>query len=141
MRRTDDPTVTDDNLLLRRVLDKPVEWFVEEGDSIRVSSAAFRDSLNELSVNVATETTTAEVLEGREFDGLVEFPARIPRENNHIISKTLEPDDPPEPSHRVVCPHAGLSKSQIKKTAKAMALAAVWVVLPKSERDYTAQSS
>lgn len=136
MPRIDDPDIPNDALLLRRVLDKPAEWYYKTDDGeLKVSSAAFRDSLNEVSVNVAVETTVENVLDGREEDGLVCITAGVPRERNHIISKTTESDDPDDPSHRVICPNNGVSSGQIRKAAKAMSMAATWLVFPSSERD------
>jgi len=135
LERTDDLDLSDDESLLRRVLDKPAEWFtIDDQGNVQVSSAAFKDGARELSVNVESQTTQEDVLAGHESDGLVSFLARTPRELGHIISKTLRDDDPPEPSHRVVCPLIDVGKKQYVRDAKAIADAAAWIVLPGSAR-------
>lgn len=135
MPRFDDADLAGDALLLRRVLDKPVEWFRVVDGVLQVSSAAFRDSLDELSVNVEAETTHEAVLENRPDDGLVSIITQLPRDLDHIVAKTLEADDPEDPSHRVICPNAHLSGNQVKKAAKTMSRAAVWITAPGSQRE------
>ena len=138
MPRSDDPNLANDAVLLRRVLDKPAEWFTHVDGVLRVSSAAFRDSINEVSVNVASETTIEDVLKGNEDNGVVSITTGVPRELKHIVSKTLDPGDPEDPSHRVICPLPEVTSSQIRKMAKSMAIAASWMMLPQSEREATA---
>lgn len=133
--RTDDLTISDQDLLLRRILDQPAIWFkIAEDGSIRPSSAAFKDSYtNEVSVHVQSLTTEEAVLaQGKPGDGLVSIPARVPRSLNHIVAATVEADDPEDPSHRVICAPAELGKGARTRAARVMASEAVWIVFPES---------
>jgi len=133
--RVDDTSVGDQELLWRRILDRPMEWWTEREDgSIRPSSAAFKDSANEVSVNVASQTTQSAILKDYEPNGLVSIPASLPRSLDHIVAATNEPDDPDDPSHRVICPSEHLGRKGRMKAAKAMAMQASWLVLPQSRR-------
>jgi hypothetical protein len=134
MPRTDDLEIADNDLLLRRILDKPEWYYIEDGEP-KVSSAAFRDRNNEVSVNVAALTTHEQALQGRPLDGLASIQASTPRGLQHIISRTLEDDDPDDPSHRVICPPSGISKGKIKEAARLMAKGTTWILKPTSIRD------
>ena len=70
----------------------------------------------------------------RPDDGLVNLKAGVPRSEDHIISKTLEPGDPDHLSHRVICPPDGLGKKGRIRSARIMAKAAVWEIYPISAR-------
>lgn len=134
-QRIDDSDLGDDEVLWRRILDQPMLWFTKTDDGTLVaSSAAFKDALNEVSVNVASQTTLADVLNDNDHHGVVSLEVKIPRELGQIVAKTLELDDPTDPSHRVICPPEGRSRKHRLRDAKAMALAARWEVFPASER-------
>jgi hypothetical protein len=91
-------------------------------------------------VNVASEITQDAVLADNDLDGLVTLRAAIPRKQKHIFSKTLRSDDPPDSSHRVVCPPVEIAKKQYIRDAKEFANEASLVVYPKSTRESAASS-
>lgn len=129
--RTDDTTVADDELLLRRICDVP-QWISEKNGSLRPSSAAFIDNhTNEVSVNVASLTTHAQTLNGYPDFGLVSIAAGVPRSLNHIVAATPEVQDP---AHRVICSASKLTKGNRKAAARIMAEQAVWLLFPESHR-------
>ena len=133
-QRSDDHNLTDEALLLRRIWDKPDIWFTnnEEGEP-KLSSVAFLDGrTNEVSVNVAAETTEEKVLEGYPDFGLVSVEAGVPRSADHIVAITPEVDDS---SHRVICPPPNSTKGQRKTAARIMAGAARWLLYPKLHRN------
>lgn len=133
--REDDTNLKDDDILWRRILDYPNQWFTFKDGVLRASSAAFKDGYdNETSVNVASMTTVEQVLKGRDQDGLVSVPVGLPRSLKHIVAKTLDPGDPTEPSHRVICPPPGLVGKRRGAAARTIARAAAWIVLPRSQR-------
>src|SRR6266498_1082355 len=63
--------------------------------------------------------------------GLVEIDAGLPRSLGHsVIYKPL----PEDPSHAVIVPPQSHSRSRRQRDAEEMALAAHWLVYPRSER-------
>lgn len=133
--RIDDVSLGDDELLWRRIIDRPNEWFTIADDGTLVaSSAAFKDSTNEVSVNVASQTTVKDVLGSYEDQGLVSITVELPRSLGHIVAKTLEPDDPDDPSHRVICPPSAIKNKQRMRDARLMARSSIWIIYPKSLR-------
>jgi len=132
--RTDDVSLSDDDVLLRRILDQPSLWFTHVEGNLVASSAAFKDSLNEVSVNVAFETSVETVMNGRTTDGLVSVTVGIPRSLDHIVAKTSDPGDPEDSSHRVICPPLGLPTKRRMAAARRMARASKWIIFPLSER-------
>lgn len=133
--RTDDEDLGNDEILLRRVLDRPNEWFTQADDgTVITSSAAFKDSTLEVSVNVASQTNQTKILGEFSNDGLVSLLAGVPRSLDHIVSKTLEPNDPDDPSHRVICPPPERGKKHRLRDAKTMAISSTFLILPKSVR-------
>lgn len=132
--RSDDLSTADEALLLRRIWDKPDVWFTrnEEGQP-RLSSVAFLDGrTDEVSVNVAADTTEKQVLNGYPDFGLVSIEAGIPRSVDHIVALTPEVNDP---SHRVICPQPNSTKGQRKTAARVMAKYAKWLYYPASHRN------
>jgi hypothetical protein len=128
--RVDDPTINDDDLLWRRIVNKP-EWVSHNSDgSWRVSSAAFIDRhTGEVSVHLARLTTQEKVLASRPDEGMVEIVAGLPRSLGLIVAYDPTDDDQ---SHSLICSPMGGS---IKKSdARKLADAAGWLVLPKKIR-------
>jgi hypothetical protein len=128
--RVDDPTINDDDLLWRRIVNKP-EWISQNSDgSWRVSSAAFIDRYTgEISVHLARLTTQEKVLASRPDDGMVEIVAGLPRSLNLIVVYDPTEDDQ---SHSLICPPVG---GNIKKNAaRKLADDARWLVKPKDIR-------
>ncbi|HWQ36014.1 MAG TPA: hypothetical protein VNQ79_24440 [Blastocatellia bacterium] len=138
--RIDDPSISDDDLLWRRIVNNPIWWKRDEqGNPVLntqgspcLSSAAFLDGYTgEVSVHLARLTSQEKVLLRKPDNGLVEITAAIPRSVNHIV--TLDPTEEDE-SHSLICPPESLSKSVRKASAKKMSEAARWLVLPESLR-------
>jgi hypothetical protein len=129
--RVDDPTINDDDLLWRRIVNKP-EWVSRNSDgSWRVSSAAFIDRYTgEVSVHLARLTTQEKVLASRPDDGIVEIFAGLPRSLGLIL--VYDPTDNDQ-SHSLICSRIGGS---IKKSdARKLADAARWLVKPRDLRE------
>jgi hypothetical protein len=126
MPRTDDPAISDSDILWRRIWP---QWLVSsEVGGFRPSSAAFLDGhTNEVSVNIARMTTQEKVLKNLPEQSLAAISAGVPRslEHKHIVASDPLPDDP---SHAVICPPE-IPSRQRKTAARKMAEAACWVVL------------
>lgn len=126
--REDAKTISDDDLLWRRIVNKP-EWV--NPNTGRVSSAAFIDRYTgEVSVHLARLTTQEKALAGRPDDGLVKLVAGLPRSLDLIVAYDPKEDDP---SPSLICSPtgSGISKSKARKLAEA---AQEWLVKPKDLR-------
>lgn len=111
----DDPTVSNDERLWRRVGPSQIITNPETGES-RPSSAVFR-STNEISVARASLTTPAATLENYPKHSLVEFEARVARLAGCIVVCDPLPDDR---AHALVYgsgANGRLTKTQAKKIA------------------------
>ena len=130
--RTDDLTLADEKVVLRRIWNTP-EWVPENQDGpLRPSSVAFLDArTNEVSVNAAEETTIGNVLSGYPDFGLVSLTVGIPRQEKHIVAKTPEI---PDESHRVICPPVDSSRGSRKSAARIMAEESKWVIYTAKHR-------
>lgn len=130
--RTDNPTITisNDDLLWRRIVNQP-EWVNRNSDgSWRVSSAAFIDRhTGQVSAHLARLTTQEKALAGRPDEGMIELIAGLPRSLGLIVAYDPKDEDP---SHSLIYPPAGgaVSKSKARKLADA----ARWLVKPKDIR-------
>ena len=125
--RVDDGSIGDDEILWRRLIPA---WIVRnpDGTFLRASSAAFDDGIDgEVSVHLASLTTTDRVLEGRRDDSVVALPARFPRSLGHVVVRDPKPDDP---SHALICPPPGLRGKRKRKDALLMAKEAGLVTGP-----------
>jgi len=131
-QRIDDPSIKDEDLLWRRILNVP-QWVTQNpAGGYRVSSAVFIDDYTgEVSVHQAKLTTQERALRGRADDGLVEIEAGFPRALGQIVASDPTKDDP---SHALICPPPGQSKGQRKANARKMAEAARWLLKPKDIR-------
>jgi hypothetical protein len=138
--REDDPSIADDEMLWRRILNIP-DWIKKSDDgTFRTTSAAFLDGrTNEVSVHRAILTTQEKALEGKPDEGLVEIRAEFPRSLGQIVvydpiqnHPTLRDDI----SHSLICPPQSSTKSTRKSDARLMAQEASkhWLVLPKRAR-------
>lgn len=123
----DDPTIPDEERLLRRV---PHDWWYHDENlgRRRPASMAFDDT--EMSVDIASERMKAgqpetACLVGHEEYGLVSITARLAREHGQAVCRDPLPDNP---AHGVV---AGKKTSGRKK---AFSLAAVTIVDPQNPR-------
>ncbi|WP_204140374.1 hypothetical protein [Halomicronema sp. CCY15110] len=134
MHRVDDGSISDDEKLWRRIV--PSEFWVKrcEDGTIRPTSAAFLDGItNEVSVCRESLTTVEDTMLGYEGQGLVEILASFPRSLNHLVVADPIPkseDAEGDPSHALICPPEGISPNNRKKSARKMAMKAVWVVEP-----------
>lgn len=86
----DDPTIANNDELWRRV--PPQQLITEDDGSPRASSAAFDDE--ELSVNVAKDTTMDKTLAGHAGFSIVGFPAGLAREHEQRVVRKPLPDNP-----------------------------------------------
>jgi len=117
--RVDDPSVTDDTILWRRVLP---DWLHKNEDgSYRPQSIAFVDrGSHELSVHISHMTTPQKALAGFPDDSLASFTAGFARS---LGFKVVPDSTPVDPSHALICP------SPTGKKAKKFAKESTWVVL------------
>jgi hypothetical protein len=102
MDREDDPSITGDVILFRRIppwADR-VSW--DEAGPV-FSSFNFKDKADELSVHIATETTADALLAGHEGFGLVQFTAQQVREACGLGIKLCRCLEEPEMGHVLVC--------------------------------------
>lgn len=138
--RNDDPNIADDAVLWRRIPDTPICVYKAEDGTVTPSSANFLDEIeNELSVDLASLTTTDKVLKNHEQFGLAAVTARVPRENKHIVdSDPIIDQENPEnnnPAHCVICAKPELSSNKgRKKAARNIANKSKWVIYPESYR-------
>lgn len=124
--RPDDPSIPDEECLLRRVLD---EWVYRSVLPPRPTSAEFKDGGNEVSVFISRLTGKDMLLRDRPRDSLVEITAGQARavgfKVRHDPAHGLVPNDP---SHIVLCPDRS-ADSWTKSSPKKLADAARWIVL------------
>lgn len=127
-QRVDDPTISNDDLLWRRIVNQP-DWVKRNPDgSWRVSSAAFIDRYTgEVSVHLARLTTQEKALANRPDEGLAEISAGLPRSVDLIVVYDPTIDDS---SHSLICPTKGGTIS--KSRARTLAEAARWLIKPKN---------
>lgn len=123
-KREDDPTISGDILLWRRIppwADR-VAVDPQTGEPIP-SSMNFRDKNDELSVFLASETTLEELLAGHEGFGVVEFTAQTAREllGNEIVIRR----DEAEMGHVLIC--GRMTRAQ----SSALAKRCRWVTKPR----------
>jgi hypothetical protein len=128
----DDPNVLDNTNLFRRIHPDQVV-FDDNLKCHRPSSQAFRDDRDKdpmsvyLSSVLAAESRDPSVLLiGHARFSLAAITAGFAR----LLSQTVHPEpEPDETSHAVVC---GDKESKNRKSARALAKAAIWVVVPPS---------
>jgi hypothetical protein len=123
----DDPTISDDADLWRRIFPK---WKVLDANQggYRVSSAAFYDSEDgtPLSLVLAsgvreTGRTAQDIIKGYDGYGVAVIQAKVPRSRQQIVVRTPEPDEPA---------HLSVIGPKTDSNRKAMAKAARWVLMP-----------
>lgn len=120
--RVDDPTISNNERLWRRVHPSQIKPDQETGNPIP-SSAAFRPS-DEMSVHLASLTSPEAVLANYPQHGLAEFTAGVARSIGCILVRNPLSDDP---AHALVCgknPTGHLSKSEAREIARQ----ARWVI-------------
>lgn len=123
----DDLSISDGEVLWRRV---PPQQAVKDHRTgrWRPSSAVFRPSDREMSVNMASLTTESAALAANPEDGLVAFTAGRARALDCIIVRQPEPDNP---AHAIVV-KKGSDTRLTKGDARILAEEAEWVKLPPS---------
>jgi hypothetical protein len=120
MDRADDPSLSGDLLLFRRIPPWPdnVTWS-ESGPAF--STLNFKDKDSELSVNIAIETTAEEVLAGHDGFGLIQFTAGQVRVACGPDIKLCRCAEEPEMGHVLICGKVGGG------AAKRLQRVAIWV--------------
>lgn len=114
----DDASIPADAKLLRIIL--PAWVHREEGKDPRPASISFTDRRSGMtSVYIEGEVTPADLMDAHPDKHLCRVPASVPRAYGLKIIRDPENGGP---AHAVICP------SPEKKSAKAMAAAAEWVV-------------
>lgn len=121
MDREDDPSISGDVILFRRIPPWPDRVTWDENGRPNFSSFNFRDKDNELSVHLASETTADEVLKSHDGFGLVQFTAQQVREACGQEIKLCRCSEEPAMGHVLVCGKIG------KGAAKMLQRAAKWV--------------
>ncbi len=128
--RVDDPSITDDEALWRRITPRPTLIVEGEDGKPRPSSGAFIDrETGEVSVHRAKLTTLEQVLTGHPGVGVAEINAGLPRSLGHALVPDPTEDDP---SHALICPPPSAGTGRRKTDARRMATAATWVFPPPS---------
>lgn len=118
----DDPTIRDEEVLWRRanadMFDKTVD-----GEEL-LQSWAFKDPKDTLSVDIASETSEAEVLAaGHPGQRIVGITAGFVRELGYTVARDPEPNDP---AHALIIPKPGKTKKEKHLDRQSMALRATW---------------
>lgn len=137
--RNDDPNIADDAVLWRRIPDTPHCVYKEDRIILPSSSNFLDEDENEVSVDLASLTTTERTLKNHEQFGLVSVTAGVPREHNQIVDSDpivdLENPGNNNPAHCVICAKPELASGKgRKKAAKQIALKSTWVIYPESYR-------
>jgi len=117
--------VGDNESLWRRIYNNPnfPQYKPDDKGGYRVSSAAFKDRNNELSVDIASKTTIDKCLAGPpRGDALASIKAKIPKGFGYPV---IEDPLPNNPAHALI-------KGKIKRShTKLLAKACQWVVEPR----------
>jgi len=114
--RLDDSSIPDDALLWRRVHPK---WLKKRDDnSLRVSSATFKDGRREVSVHIASLTTLETILAKYPGMSVAKITAGAARRLGHTVTPQPKEDDP---SHAIICPPADRGSSKVDRDAEGMA--------------------
>lgn len=122
--RTDDSTIKNDHWLLRRLI---YAWVVSGENGPRVSSAAFKDALREVSVDLRHLVEGDPLTSTPEHLGLAEIQASVPRSLGHAVvhdpefkatNPKLEADNP---AHALICEPPDRPKKSRLRDAKEMA--------------------
>jgi len=127
--------IVDEDALLRRIPDQRGNMWTRKNGRLRPSSAALKpsDSAAGLSVNVRrllpNPSDPASALGKRMDDGLVEFPAAVPRAAGLDVMHAPLPD---RYSRANVIGWAQLDKPAAKRIQRELALRAAWVKHPAS---------
>lgn len=134
INRRDDPTIPNAEDLYRRVV---TAWIVPDqaAGRNRLSSAAFDDSRNEISVDLSSMISPEESLRlglrfgGGPLRGLVAVTAGQARDLDQVVVRDPIPEDPAwslpgNPAHSLIC------GKQTKSIKKRLAAQARWVYPP-----------
>lgn len=131
MPEEDDPTITNEARLLRRIPVQPsfIQWDSNLNRFI-ISSQAFRNAkgFNAISVNLESDLHAhglplQSVLRDSEKYALAVITAAQARQHSQVLQRKPEPGDPS---------HAHVVGDKPKPVEKALASAAVWVIPPKN---------
>jgi len=117
-------SVGDNESLWRRIYNNPrfPQYKSDDKGGYRVSSAAFKDRNNELSVDIASKTTIEKCLAGPpRGDALASIKAKIPKGLGHSVIEDPLPDNQA---------HALIMGKITGSHAKTLASACQWVIEP-----------
>ena len=116
--REDDTSISGGVRLWRRIPNWPNHSKYDETlKKLRPSSSNFRDDkFNELSVNIADETTIEKILVGYPGFGIAEFTAGLVREMLGATVVICRDPGPDNPGHALIC--GKVSRPQSEKLAK-----------------------
>jgi hypothetical protein len=119
MEREDDPSISGDIILYRRIPPwrDNVTW---EENVPRFSSRNFKDGNLELSVSIAAETTPDEMLAGHDGFGLIQLTAQQVRDICGPSVKLCRCTEEPAMGHVLIC-------GKIRSAANKLQRAAKWV--------------
>ncbi len=124
MPRNDDPEIGDDVVLWRAVPKQQVEKNSDGTEKIQSWVFTQRHSNNEVSADIAAETSLVRFYE--RFDPsrfrIAEFTAGDARACNNVVCRDHEGGGP---SHVLVCPSAGKSRTKIYEDARRLAAMAI----------------
>ena len=118
------PQVADEESLWRRIYNNPkVNQYVPNGrGGYRVSSAAFHDTMNQLSVDIASKTTPEKCIEGPpKGDALASLKAKIPKRLGYSV---VEDPIPNNPAHALI-----LGKIR-RPDKRKLAASCTWIIPP-----------
>ncbi len=125
--RVDDPSITDDEILWRRVRR---DWTTTSEGVFRPTSQTFKDRKSfELSVHIARMTSVEMIRANYPGEGIAAISAGLVRSlgdyklvRDPILNEPLTPDDP---SHALICPAPNKGSH-----ASTLARKARWVIEP-----------
>ena len=121
MERQDDPSISGDVILLRRIPPWADRAIWDEQGNPTASSFNFKDAEYELSMHIAAETTAEELLRGHDGYGLVKLTVQQVRDACGAEIKICRCTEEPAMGHVLICGKIGGG------AAKRLQRAAAWV--------------
>jgi hypothetical protein len=117
MDRRDDPTISGDVVLYRRIPPWPDNVTWDQDGQPSFSSLNFKDKNQELSVHLASEATPDDVLRGHEAFGLVQITAQQVRDICGAAIVICRCTEEPAMGHVLVC--GKMTGGTVKKLQRA----------------------
>ncbi len=119
MECEDDPNISGDVVLFRRIPPWPDRVTWDANGQPHFSSCNFKDKENELSVHLASETTPDEVLREHDGFGLVQITAQQVREACGTGIKLCRCREDPAKGHVLICGRiSGGAAKKLQRAAK-----------------------